>query len=264
MRSILVALLLCLAMGSASFADDGDHRQRVVMPVGDWPPFRFVSEEQMHGMDFDLMEEVARRMSLKIEYHRTPWNRSLTHMQQGKVDAMTGLARRPEREAYIYYVEPPYSFCSTVFYTAAGKGDTIRSYEDLYGKRLGYVLGSAYFPRFDGDDSLPKLGVGTEDQLLKMALAGRLDVFIGTDCQVDSELVLRGMSDKIDKATYAPGNKVALYLGVSRYSVFFNSINELERVMRDMKRDGTFKRINNEYFSAKPRRGRTSVKIPAQ
>ncbi|MFV0349063.1 MAG: substrate-binding periplasmic protein, partial [Halodesulfovibrio sp.] len=225
MKRLFAAIFILLflpvlfpAAGDFAGAEKEEAPFRVIMPVDDWPPYRVVSNGTMRGLDFDLMKELTERVPFRVKYQATPWNRSLVQMQQGKVDAMTGLARRPEREQFIYYIEPPYSVCSTVFYTPEGKGSSIRTYEDLKGRRLGFVLGSAYFPQFDQDQALGKIGVATEEQLIKMTLAGRLDVFVGTDCQVDYELVSQGLTDKLEKATFRPGNKVDLYFGVSRYS----------------------------------------------
>ncbi|UZP66967.1 transporter substrate-binding domain-containing protein [Desulfovibrio mangrovi] len=254
MKQLLaIFLIISAVLGSwaLALADKEGIHHKVTLPVDDWPPYRTISSGSMSGLDFDLMKELAGRLGFRLNYQPMPWNRSLAQMKQGKADAMTGLARRPERELYIYYIEPPYSSCSTVFYTPKGQGDSIRTYEDLNGKRLGFVLGSAYFPRFDEDKSLNKMGVVAEEQLIRMGLAGRLDVFVGTDCQVDYEIMQQGLGDKLEKAVYRPENKVDLYLGVSRYSLFFEHVDELERVMRQMKRDGTLKRINDAYFAPK-------------
>lgn len=254
---ITVILLVFFAAGGGfAGSEKQDVPFRVIMPVDDWPPYLIVSNGTMRGLDLDLLKQLTERVPFRVQYQAMPWSRSLVQMQQGKVDIMTSLARRPEREKFIYYIEPPYSVCSTVFYAPGGKGSSVRTYEDLRGKRLGFVLGSVYFPQFDQDQTLSKTGVATEEQLIKMILAGRLDAFVGTDCQVDYELVSQGLTDKIEKATFRPGNKVDLYFGVSRYSLFFSYVEELERVMRQMKQDGTLQRINDSYFSPAGKRKR--------
>lgn len=50
------------------------------------------------------------------------------------------------------------------------------------------MLQSAYFEPFDSDPALTKIGVKNEEQLLQMQLRGRIEVLIGTDCQVDFQL----------------------------------------------------------------------------
>ncbi len=66
-------------------------------------------------------------------------------MQTGQVDLMIGLAMTAERAAFIDYLQPAYYQCRPAFYGKAAAVSTLRTYADLQGKKVGYVLNSAYF-----------------------------------------------------------------------------------------------------------------------
>ena len=86
----------------------------------------------------------------------------------------------------------------------------------MRGLRIGYVLESVYFQPFDDDRSLDKVGVSSEQQLLDMLVRGRIDVLVGTDCQVDYSLLDPKLAGRIAKAAYQPEARTELYIGFSR------------------------------------------------
>jgi len=169
-----------------------------------WPPFRIV-------------QQLQRRSGIRFEVKRVPWGRALKQMQTGQVDLMIGLAMTAERAAFIDYLQPAYYQCRPAFYGKAAAVSTLRTYADLQGKKVGYVLNSAYFAPFDADNRLDKHGVPTEDQLLRMVQRGHLPLMIGTDCQVDYALSQDNEAGLL-KAAYQPPQPVVLYLGMSKHS----------------------------------------------
>jgi polar amino acid transport system substrate-binding protein len=169
-------------------------------------------------------------------------------MKLGKVDLMSGLAKRDERALYMDYIEPPYYKCSTVFYVRKGNSSLIKSYDDLKKYLIGYVDNSAYFEPFDSDKNLIKRSVTTESQLIKMLSVGRVKIIIGTDCQVDYDIKKLGLQDKIEKAEYAPGNDVDLYLGISKKSSYSNNINKISQTLREIIEEGKIKEFAKKYY----------------
>lgn len=193
----------------------GDAPLRVMTDL--WPPFRMESASgELQGLDIDLLAELSRRTGLRFEVQRVPWARGLAALEQGRADLMTGLARTPERERYIHYLERPYYACAPRFYASPALAAQLGDYAALRGLRIGYVLESAYFQPFDGDAGLDKVGVSNESQLLEMLARGRIDALVGTDCQVDYALLDPALAGRIVKAAYRPAARTELYLGFSR------------------------------------------------
>lgn len=220
----------------------------VILATDDWPPFRISSDAGLTGLDLDFMKEVARRTGSDLTVAKMPWGRALTSMQTGDVDVMTGLAYRDERAEYIAYTDTPYFECTTAFYTVAGLADKIRTYEDLARNQVGYVLHSAYFDRFDQDETLDKVGVAQEQILIDMLMKRRFGVMIGTDCQVDYFIKQQGFAGKIEKAPYNPGNSVDLFLGVSKKSDWASRLDELNKVVKELVDEGFVERISHDYY----------------
>lgn len=214
-----------------------------------WPPFRIDSGNgRISGIDRDVLNEIASRLHIHFHYDRLPWSRCLLYLKKGVEDIMPGVARTPERSEYILFSETPYYSCSPAFYARKGHSRVVRSYKDLKGQTIGYTRSSAYFPKFDHDESLKKFDEDKEGQLLKMLLAGRIDLIIGTDCQVDYDIAHSGYDGKIIKMPYKPEDKIDLYMGVSRRSEFVSQMKELNKALKEIVNDGTVQHIAHKYF----------------
>ena len=213
-----------------------------------WPPFRIAGEgERITGLDMDLLAELEKRTGLHFEVHRAPWARGLAALQNGSADLMTGLARTAEREHYIDYLAQPYYACAPRLYATKDVAGQINSYDDLRIHTIGYVLESAYFEPFDSDKQLRKFGVNNETQLLQMLTLGRLQLVIGTDCQVDYELRDPQLAQRITKTHYQPDSRTDLYIGFSRERPLAAERQLIEEALRQMLSEGWMQRTASRY-----------------
>lgn len=222
-----VLLWLCCA---GAWAEPAAEPLRVVTDY--WPPFRMAGRDgRVEGLDIDLLEELQRRTGVQFEVRRQPWARSLEDMRRGQADLMTGLARTAEREQYIDYLQPAYHACAPRLYGSPQRAASIRDYAQLTGLRIGYVLQSAYFEPFDSDPALTKIGVKNEEQLLQMQLRGRIEVLIGTDCQL----------------AYQPPQQTLLFIGLSRASPRLAERERLSAALQALLREGWLERAAQRY-----------------
>ncbi len=240
------SLLLLIILFSVCFAQI----DTVIIALDEWQPFRISSEGAVpfKGIDIDIWNEISQRMNIPIKIIKYPWARALKSMENGSIDAMSGLAKTEERALYIYFIPQHYYSVSSAFYTIKGLGNSIREYIDLYKYNIGYVLNSAYFEPFNSDTLLSKIGVSTELQLLKMTELKRIKVFIGTDPQVDFDIKDMELSDYIEKAKYRPGNDLHLYFGISKKSIFLNKKEELNGTLKAMIDEGFIDAVVKQYL----------------
>jgi polar amino acid transport system substrate-binding protein len=230
--SLLLITLLCQLV----LADD---RPPLRVMTDLWPPFRMLDAQgNLVGLDIDVLNEIARRSGLQFDIKRAPWARGLADLQQGRADLMIGLAKTPDREQYIQYLPRPYYACAPRFYTAAGDAAQLQDYGDLKDKVVGFVHESVYFQPFDSDTTLLKRGVNNEHQLLQMLLRGRLAAVIGTDCQVDFELLQPEYAAAIAKARYQPDARTELFIGFSRVRALLNEETLMTTALQQMLEEG--------------------------
>lgn len=241
----LGAGLLMLLLAAASGADE---RAPLRVMTDYWPPFRIEGPDgHISGLDMDLLAELQRRTGLRFEVHRAPWARGLAALQSGAADLMTGLARTPERERYIDYLPQPYYACAPRLYSTPEMAPRIARYEDLRGPTIGYVLESAYFEPFDSDTQLNKFGVNNETQLLQMLTLGRLQLVIGTDCQVDYELRDPQLASHIVRTRFQPDSRTDLYIGFSHQHPLNAERQLIEEALRQLLAEGWVQRAASHY-----------------
>lgn len=241
---MLRAFFLLIFSGSA-WAHQAGEPLRVVTDY--WPPFRMQGAGgRLEGLDIDLLDELQRRTGLRFEVRLQPWARALEDMRRGQADLMTGLARTSGREQYIDYLEPTYYACAPRLYGSPERA-TIGDYAQLNGVRIGYVLQSAYFEPFDSDAALNKIGVKNEEQLLQMQLRGRVELMIGTDCQVDFQLRDPTLSRQLVKLAYLPPAQTRLYVGLARSGRGAAERELLARALQQLLQDGWMERASRRY-----------------
>lgn len=248
-RAVLAGLTLLLSGGALAAP-----AQPTVLSVATlvWPPFRMSSPSGgLTGLDVDLLHEIGRRSGLQFDIQVMPWARGLERMRQGRVDLMTGLARTPEREVFVDYLTPAYHACAPRFYGPPVLQGRVRGYADLSRLRIGYVLESAYFEPFDSDTQLNKLGVNGESQLLEMLQRGRIDLLVGTDCQVDYDRRAPALAQRLYKMSYEPPSRTALYIGFSRQSPQHEARGKIEAALRQILADGWLQRRERVYWGAR-------------
>ncbi len=76
----------------------------------------------------------------------------------------------------------------------------------------------------------------------------RIDVIIGTECQVDYELKKINLKNQFDKSVYKPENKVELFLEISKKSKFANKTNDINKILSDIIKEGKINEFAKRYY----------------
>jgi len=183
----------------------------------------------------ELTKALATPFNVQIKYAVCPWKRNLYMMENGEADILSSVLKRPDREEYMIFLEPPYRTKSTkVFYVLKGKAGLIRKYEDLYALRIGTKLGVNYFERFDNDSGLKKEDVADDVLNLRKLEGGRFDTFICTEMVGDYLIAKEGFKGKFEKAVFRFDTEAPVYFAVSKKSSWAKKVPELSVRIKEM------------------------------
>ncbi|MFV3076291.1 substrate-binding periplasmic protein [Niveispirillum fermenti] len=202
----VLLVLPVLSAGAGASAVPGCHLR---FALADLPPFQSLKDGRPAGIDVELVAEVARRMDCRVEWEQAPRQRAMVLLQEGKVDAVAGVARTAEREAIGLY-SAPLRHGRNVLVVRRGEAARfpLASLRDLAGTsfRLGIVQGSRYSQEFedlvnDGALAGNLVAVQNGESAMAMLMRDRIDGFLdGYRVAMDRA----GRLDLVDKVEAHP------------------------------------------------------------
>lgn len=155
-----------------------EHEPHIIL-LDSYPPFYNWENNRPVGPLVDIISKAFRRMGLNVEFRKSTWKRSLFEVKNGDADGLCAGAVTPERQEYAVYPEEPLDLEENWVVTRADSLPGMTCMADLKGKTVGMVAGYTYGEEFDNTTTLTKKEYLTEMQLMKMLLAGRVDIVVG-------------------------------------------------------------------------------------
>lgn len=142
MRVLVAAALAALLIPTGVLAEE----LIVARPEGDSRPFEYLEGGSLTGLNIEIIDAAARGAGFTVRYLTYPWARALRALENGEVDALTFMAKRPDREAFAYYDDRNILF--SLRKAIVKRADDAWSYEGditrLFGKRIGIENGVFY------------------------------------------------------------------------------------------------------------------------
>jgi len=161
------------------------------------------------------------------------------------------LAKRPEREEYLYYFEPPYMRSNrTRFYLKKGDRHLIKKYEDLYTLEgeIGVIRGAKFFKKFDDDKKINKKPFVTQLQLYQSLVVGRIKAVIVDEAVGDFYISSLGFKNNFEKADYFDTKKTGTYIVYSKKSKRPELFSKIAKLIKKMVDNGEMQKIKKDYL----------------
>ncbi len=225
-------------------------KQLIFVTGGMSPPLVFEDNNELKGMDVDVIAEFCRQNAIEPKFEVFPWKRSLKNMEDGSADAIFTLFKTEEREKFMYFPTVPINTVKTVIWMKKGKGIKISSLDDLKDKSIGVLTEYKYGKAFDSIEGLNKIFCRTKEELIKMLDRERFDLAI------DSEACFRFMcrkigleEDKFEIAHVITENPV--YIGFSQKTMGQEGkvlAEKFSAFMKQLESDGTLHKIRDNYM----------------
>ncbi len=173
---ILVSALVVVAVLSLT----GCQSQGKTLIVGtsaDYEPFEYVDESGNYvGFDIELMEEVAARLDMEIEWQDIAFDGLIGSLQSDKIDAIiAAMSATPEREEQVDFTKP-YFIGADAIIVAEGSGIEINKNEDMDGYRLGVQSGTIQEEWVDANIDAEVSRYERAEQAIMDLKSGRIDV----------------------------------------------------------------------------------------
>ena len=110
MKFMPVLALAASVLASAAFAEVPDLGGRAVTVVTEnaYPPLQFLDAGgKAVGWEYDAMDEIAKRLNIKVSYENSSWDAMIPAVSEGQYDiGMTGITIRDDRKEKVDFSDP--------------------------------------------------------------------------------------------------------------------------------------------------------------
>ena len=256
MRRLSRFLAPWLLMASLVTASDGafaaDNHCILRFAWVDLPPYQFPDPDgTIKGIDHDLVTEAARRAGCTVTWLHAPRPRALMMVQEGQVEAISGVARTPERERIGIYSHLLRRGRNVLVLRREEAGQYF--FTDLAGLadsrfRLGVVSGTRYSDEYERllragrlADNLVTVSGG--ESAIAMLLRGRIDGFLEGYRVATERLERMGLRDQVVFHPMKVAGDEAFILFSRAAAIDPAIIDRFNRALVAMQEDGTTARI---------------------
>jgi polar amino acid transport system substrate-binding protein len=210
----------------------------------------------VEGLLVDEITETLSRMGCRPVWVQLPWARALVELEQGRIDIVSGALRRPDREAYAWFVDRRFESRNRLYMRATdlprlGAATTLAGVASA-GLRLGVQIGVVYGPEYS--ELVKALAFKARltqspnrRSLWQMLDLGRVDGVLASEASAHWELEQLGLASRIVPSAVALGAEPT-YVMLSRRSVTPEQVERFRQASEAMERDGTLRRITARYL----------------
>ncbi|WP_411682151.1 amino acid ABC transporter substrate-binding protein [Clostridium thailandense] len=216
---------------------------------GGYYPYTFKNKDnKIDGFEVDVWNEIAKRTGYKAEFVTASFSGLFGMLDAGKIDTIANEITITDKRKDKYLFADPYVYSGAQIMVKKGN-DSIKSPEDLKGKKIGVSLGSNYEQIIKDFDKKNEIKVVTYDNDGGM----RQDVALGrTDAMMD---------DKVSALAVVQENKIPLQLAGKDVQPLENAfpfvkndenkevIAKVNKALNDMRADGTLEKISKKWVN---------------
>lgn len=250
--SMLLGAILVAGCGSeekeTSSATGGSDKPIVIGLDDSYPPMGFKDENnEIVGFDVDLAKEATKRLNRPVEFKAIDWSSKEAELKSGRVDILwNGLDITEKRKENMLFSDPYMKNRQVVFVPV---NSDIKSLDQLKGKVIGTQSGSTAEDFLDNNQDYAA-------QFAEVKKYGDyIDAFMDLengriDAVVTDELIgtyyMQKHADSFKETDIVVGEPTDFGIAFAKDNQALR--DEVQKVMNEMKADGTIAKISEKWF----------------
>ncbi|SFC92494.1 substrate-binding periplasmic protein [Pseudoalteromonas denitrificans] len=224
--------------------------QFIYLVSTEFPPYVYEENERIKGFNVDLIEEIFKRMNVPIEIHLVPWARAVKMIKDGTADGLFPFFKSVNRLKFTDYSDAYTSEDTTLFVLKNSPIQWNGDLSSLSPYQFGRVRGYNSGPQFEHllEKGIIEISVATKtSQNIKKLLAKRFDIMVEERHVVRFELKKMGRIGEIKQLAIIQKN--LSYLGFSKKRKRKATIKAFNKILKQMKSDGSYQRIIDDFYT---------------
>ncbi|MGE4292703.1 MAG: substrate-binding periplasmic protein [Desulfovibrio sp.] len=247
MRLFLTLLLLCTLVVPAPVRAGDLATLRVAVP--ERQPYFFRVQGEPAGLEADLLSELAESLQLALVFVPCDTDQCLEMVEEGRADLGAGVAEVPGLSGRLLFVRPAYALRSNTVFYRLRETAPVRDQRRLRGKKLGVRRNAPLPPEIASDHLIPRIEQNSAARLIKLLLAGAVDLVMLEEAEGDSVLRSLHLERRITKCQYRLPGGEPLFFAFSLHSKQLSRAGQLENQLRDMVDSGRLKGLQQLYLN---------------
>ncbi|QTA93965.1 substrate-binding periplasmic protein [Desulfonema magnum] len=244
MKTLISALIIItLWLSSADVL-----AEKLVFAIGDFPPYQYMEDGQVKGMDVDIIRNICDQLAIETEFRSESWIKILKELKKGKADGIPSLLRNKEREKFLCYCSECVNTVKIVVLKQKGSSIKVAGLNDLKNIPFGMIRGHSYGPEFDNCRELKRQYYNDNKELAILLHNGRIKLAVVEEKPFLFTSRTLGIHDCSERA-YTISDK-PLYIGFSKKSLGEKGkalAEKFSEILREMKKKGEIQKIINNY-----------------
>ena len=247
---LAVALVLTGCGGGSSGGGSGGDEAEQVKVASDiaYPPFEFNKGGEPTGFDIDLMNEIAKRANLDVEYQNVRFDSIIQGLGNNLYDAsISAMTITPEREEQIDFSEPYFNADQSLLVQS---DSDIESTDDLGDATVGVQIGTtgaAEAQKYQDEGKVADVRTfNTVTDAFNALENGQVDAVIN-DFPVSADRASQS-NGELEIVQNIPTGE--------QYGIAFPTDSELRprvnKALQEIKEDGTYEKLYVKWFDEKP------------
>ncbi|WP_046003353.1 substrate-binding periplasmic protein [Pseudoalteromonas rubra] len=246
-RALLLGLVVICLLGASA------PEQRVIRLVTlEYPPYEFQGKNGPSGIAVELVREVFRRMEQPYSIDILPWGRAIREVETGRYDGIFTIYKTPQRLAFLDYSDEMLIEQSIALFTLRknnihfdGRLNSLAPYrvgvmhKVSYGKEIDMALKRGVFENVVTTD--------TGRRSFELLLADRVEVVVINRLgalEIIKQLGIEDLVAEVPSYRY----EIPSYIAFSKVRALDKTRLEVEQALREIKKDGTYDKILQEYL----------------
>ena len=231
MKSILIRIIIYLLFlfpvtaGALEFTPEekafitSNPEIRVAMMPDFWP-FSYIMQDAIGGFEHDLLALLSQRTGLKFTKRLGNWNSNLTAFKAKKLDMITSISYKKERDTFTLFTKPYYEIPIMIF--VRDDFGEYQGLESLAGKKVGVLKDIFYSKELEKMGTMELMVYETYEEITKALVFGKIDALIQnlpninhlikkhvyTNLKLASELQLPGINREDLRFGIRPDNPI--------------------------------------------------------
>lgn len=244
----LVSLFFTLSVSDVDARSD-----KLYVICDEWPPYQLIEDNHVSGFSTKIVEIVFERIGVKLEHIEVyPWKRAIHMIEHGEADALFSANFTKNRSEFAHYPEETLVNSPWVMWVKKDSKLDFKSFDDLYGKRVGVVMGYSYTTEFW--KYLKRLKnyeeVHNDEINLKKLNAGRID-FVPAELGNSLYIANRSKLNKIIPLITRPIKTDGLYIIFNKSNVKKSLVDQFSNELKKLKQEPIYKKLYEKHFSFK-------------